>query len=538
MDKKKLRQDNAGISLVELIAAVSIFVILALVLFRSFVLSSSVNRKTSNYQEAMNIAQNIMEEVQAKSFSKVAAAFNYPLNLVTNSSQFSFLDGQEDTVKIKEIIKSDVGFDDVRRYEESNGDTSKVTSSILSTNGGKTYTFLPRKKGKNASKYYFSMEGIKEQKNTFDALVEFDGSKDSGYKREENSTNQEEKNDYLMPNIATLDTKKNAFLIMGKDWDKNAMQTMIKEQNTKARQNWINDKYPDAGNQDGSNNVNNPEQNLQDGPQELNYDKVYEQTKRILEVKVSKENGITKAEARYTLYAYNYHNGDDPYETMSICPCGGKNLGKNDGDSDWISGCFCTYVSPWTVFYSSEAGESLEGAYIFYYPNYHSKSSVNPLDEIVVDNTANLKFHLYVTKQRDDDTSLTTQEEGGYKMSLTIGETPSERGNSNWNTNLGLYRSQIILRSNLDYDMSQTNVNERPKLNQMKLTYQEKLEGGAVKKASGNSAKTVLDLNSLDAKEAYDRIYKIKVTVYKGGAGQKGFAKEDKILSLDGSKEN
>ena len=120
-------------------------------------------------------------------------------------------------------------------------DADKVTASILSTDSGKTYTFLPKTKGTSASKYYFSMENVKNQKNTFDALVEFDGSKSSGYKKG-SSSKVSGKNDYLMPNISKLDTEKNAFLIMDKDWDKNAMDTMIKEQHVEAERQYLIDK--------------------------------------------------------------------------------------------------------------------------------------------------------------------------------------------------------------------------------------------------------------------------------------------------------
>ena len=78
------------------------------------------------------------------------------------------------------------------------------------------------------------MEGIRNQNNTFDALIQFDGSKTSGYKKD-TSSKKTGKNDYLMPNISKLDTEKNAFLIMDQDWDENAMQTMIKEQLVEAQ---------------------------------------------------------------------------------------------------------------------------------------------------------------------------------------------------------------------------------------------------------------------------------------------------------------
>lgn len=549
MDKKTLRQDNAGMSLLELVVAVSIFTILALTLFRGFISSSRLNRKSGTYLSATTIAQNIMEEIKAKTFAQTALAFNYPVNPVTNQNRFSFLQEQQDissdgagdagggtsSLETAELLKTDNTYKKVKRYEEAN-DADKVTASILSTDSGKTYTFLPRTKGTNASKYYFSMEGIKNQNNTFDALVEFDGSKTSGYKKSA-SSKKTGKNDYLMPNISKLDTEKNAFLIMDKDWDESAMQRMIGEQHIAAEAKYNTD-------------LTSGTATAADEPSSLEYKDVYAHTKRILEVKVTKKAGVVTAEARYTLWAYNYKKAGNEYETFSLCPCNGKNLGKSQSDSDWKAGCFCTYVSAYTTFYSSEAGNDLEGIYIFYYPNYNSTSGANPLDEIVVDNTANLKFNLYVTKQipttetsgTDGTTELvketpTSSQEGNYRMSLTIEENPSARGNANWNTNLSLYRAQIQLRSNLNYDISNLTQSSRPKLNQMTLIYKE-INGELTKQAKNPAAQTILDFNSLDDKEAYDRIYTAKVTIYKAGAAGNNFPDEDKILTLDGSKEN
>lgn len=561
MNKKTLRQNNAGMSLLELVVAVSIFMILALLLFRGFVSSSRLNKKSGTYLSATTTAQNIMEEIKAKTFAQTALAFNYPINPITKENRFGFLQeaadlsapgdsgdadttgGSASSVETKELLKSGDTYRKVRLYEEAGNDADKVTSSILSTDKGKTYTFLPHSKGTNASKYYFSMEGIRNQNNTFDALIQFDGSKTSGYKKSA-SSKKTGKNDYLMPNISKLDTEKNAFLIMGKDWDQNAMDSMIHKQHEAAMAAYYEDK------------------NTQE-PQLLDYEKVYANTKRILEIKVTKEAGVVTAKARYTLWTYNYQNPENKYETMSLCPChgsSGENLDKiQSGEMEKDPNCFCTYVSAYTAFYSSEAGNNLEGLYVFYYPNYKSTSSVNPLDEIVVDNTDNLKFNLYVTKQipmadssadsntgsaesATDSTKVkvppTSTQEANYRMSLTIKENPTARGNANWNTNLGLYRAQIQLRSNLNYDISNLTQSSRPKLQQMKLTYMEVTDTGLTKKASGNSAQTVLDFNSLDDKEAYDRIYTATVSIYKAGAAERNFPEDDKILTLDGSKEN
>ena len=76
---------------------------------------------------------------------------------------------------------------------------------------------------------------------SFDALIEFNGGEGSGYKKKTLTNNDEGKNDYLAPNIAKLDTKTNAFLIMGKNWDKNAMEVIANGQLQAAQKLWDED---------------------------------------------------------------------------------------------------------------------------------------------------------------------------------------------------------------------------------------------------------------------------------------------------------
>ena len=70
------KRKNAGMSLIEVIVAVAIFAITAAVLLQSFVTSGRINRKSTIYLEATTVAQNIMEEIKAKTFEEVSLAFN------------------------------------------------------------------------------------------------------------------------------------------------------------------------------------------------------------------------------------------------------------------------------------------------------------------------------------------------------------------------------------------------------------------------------------------------------------------------------
>ena len=146
-------------------------------------------------------------------------------------------------------------------------------------------------------------------------------------------------------------------------------------------------------------------------------------------------------------------------------------------------------------------------------------------------------MNFYVSKQQDGQSHA---QEKLYRMSLTVKENPTARNKSNWNTNASLYRAVTKLRTNLDYDISDENEGaERLKTNQMSLIYQAVDNNGVDGiKAPGISAKKILSCNSLDDREAEDRIYTAKVSVYKAGAAEKNFPDSDLVVTLDGSKED
>lgn len=66
MKDRKRKNTNAGMTLIELIVAVSIFSIAAVVLLQSFVTSGRINSKSRLYLEATTMAQNLMGGNQIK----------------------------------------------------------------------------------------------------------------------------------------------------------------------------------------------------------------------------------------------------------------------------------------------------------------------------------------------------------------------------------------------------------------------------------------------------------------------------------------
>ena len=179
MDSKRRERSNAGMSLIEVIVAVSIFSIAAAVLLQSFVTSQRINKKSNLYLEATTVAQNIMEEIKSKDFEDVSLAFNYPIDVLTGQSRLSFLNsdnsrintGEANSIGVREIVKDGDEYNDVRHYNSLDGDnTSRVTASVISKDNGVTYEFNPRKTGDNAGKYYFELTNVTNNHETFDAL--------------------------------------------------------------------------------------------------------------------------------------------------------------------------------------------------------------------------------------------------------------------------------------------------------------------------------------------------------------------------------
>ena len=555
MDRKKYNNSNAGMTLLEVIVAVSIFSITAIVLLQSFVTSNRINKKSNTYMEATTVAQNIMEEIKAKKFEEVSLAFNYPVDSA-GYTRLNFLNTQIDkvlngTLGIKEVLQSkdeskNAVYKDVSKYREG-VDEKNITASVISKDNGKTYEFNARKSGENASKYFFELTNVTNNHESFDALVEFDGSSDSGYKKKTVTNNEQGKNDYLSPNISNLDTKSNILFIVPKEKYLNEFKKdngLLDRQYRVAHTKWENDRDNYCGSAGPADSVEY-QKLLSDftskypEPEPLSAEKVFSSAKKTLVVTLDYEEeiGEVKVKFKYKIDAHDYVSEDDPvYGRMDLCKCGGDT--DNEGDSDEY---FCTINTEKD--YTQDPENGLKNIYIFYYPNYNSTNATKALDTITFENLNNYPVNLYVSKQQDEeskkDNSL-ARKENMYRMSLTIKENPyiNEKKDTNWNTNSSLFRSQTKLRTNLDYNISYE-VLDRPKISQMKLTYQGVDAGsGREKNVSGTGAKNILNFNGLDDKEEADRIYTAKVSVYKAGAAEKNFPKEDLIVSLDGAKED
>lgn len=505
---KDLRTDDRGISLLEVILAVMIFSVLALILIRGFVTAGNTTKKAGRQQRAGNAAQNIMEELKAKELEELALEFHQPVDPVSGVCRVDIQDVSEQEIRDGSVIFREVN---------SQGQAPAGFGSIRFSEDGKSYTFLGQKKGR----YYFEILGLKSGGESYDALITLDGVNDRIYKDDFRN----KVNNYETPNIGNLNIYEHAFLVLGTPQMQGTIEYQAFADIIKKQQSAL-DSYLA----------------VQSGGKEvlpLDAGDLYEKCRRTIEISLEKDAGSLKAVASYRLYIPGLRDGTIVQEGLGVtdfaCPGNSADGSVHDGRG----GCFCTDIIDEQVFYdNSETGSDLLGIYLFYVPNYNSVSESDPLDQIVFDNYDNVQVPLFVTKQLGENQEYedVRVQEQNYKMSLTIREDPP----STWNTLASQFQGATSLKTNLDTNIGYESLNDRDKNaapRQMKLVYEDRYK----KNRSGTVAKSITQMNGLeDAQEKY-RLFAAKVALYPEGTltGQKQDAWDLSLLyELEGSLED
>ena len=160
--------------------------------------------------------------------------------------------------------------------------------------------------------------------------------------------------------------------------------------------------------------------------------------------------------------------------------------------------------------------DDLNNLYIFYYPNYNSKSTGAPLDIFDIDFQADIDFNLYLVKQTYSGMSIT---DTNYHALLDVKDSPSS----------GEKRPRITLRTNiLDdlYGYAATNLN--------KISYNYKYNGWLAQED------IPIMLNFLDdrpqalsgKRDSKNLIYKTTVEVYPEGTYPDLFDEKEPLAKL------
>lgn len=178
---RKLKTDDRGITLVEIIVSIAILTIIVLPFLNAFVTAAKTNVKSKNKMNATHLATNIMEGIEKNSMKTLAYQFNYPAEGFDVADGFDASSGSGacELLKKSGVYKDVTKFEDVRD-EVANKD-QLITSSIHKTSSSAKIddTSLWKFVEGDVHKYYFYMSDVKSGTKTYNALVTVDARSDS-----------------------------------------------------------------------------------------------------------------------------------------------------------------------------------------------------------------------------------------------------------------------------------------------------------------------------------------------------------------------
>ena len=220
MMRDKRRINNKGMSLVELMIAITILAIITVPLLHAFVSSARINRKAKQTQRLTTIGQDIMEGLKAYSVEDLAYEFDYPTvsSCSAHPSGFQLIkpslvgtNSTEVASRVKEVIYDATN----NKYEAVN--TS--TQSIRVTGAGPSVSYDFDKEGSKNKTFYFVITNVSAENSTSgsykaDILIKIDPKK---YKNPSAggtvSNNTAQHNDKILADLNSMDTSRDAFFL-------------------------------------------------------------------------------------------------------------------------------------------------------------------------------------------------------------------------------------------------------------------------------------------------------------------------------------
>lgn len=382
MGRRKERIDDCGMTLVELLVAIVILAIVVVPLLHTFISSARANQQARRLLRVTTAAQDIMEGLKADSIEELAYQFNYPAgNAVNGLDSFHLVNGSlinrggamEDGIyevraQINASDRTVSGFAVTAGNEGKFGDPDPVEAdqapSVVSEDGGATYSFLP----KNDGKYYFVLQNMNIE-NTgdpnfiVDALIAVDA---APYRApDEASATEATHNTNEIVDISGMNNQRDAFYVQEEALLTEAVQSI----------NALYNPTPAVT----KNNL-----------------------RQTIEITVTKTPngalGNTKDRIQGAVTITYRTAGTPSYE----------------------------YVKKEDIFDNIATGEALENVYLFYQPLYHEAGVAEARKDVIIYNNGDsvnyVRATLQVAKQEMSDNTYLAAYESGYRCDLKINE--------------------------------------------------------------------------------------------------------------------
>lgn len=196
---KSAKLNNKGVSLVELIVAMTILAFAAVVIYEGFVMAAKTNSKSRVQHKATSLAQSVLEGLKAETLDEILYQVSYP----------SYVDGDGATV---------VNFDILPASMLKNSVAASVSAGDVYMAGNVN----EKEKGYNRTadgKYEFMLKDVKMENTLFDVAVLMDS---SPYITGESSNRGQEYNSQKMIQVPTMDSNYDAVIANSKEYDADA----------------------------------------------------------------------------------------------------------------------------------------------------------------------------------------------------------------------------------------------------------------------------------------------------------------------------
>ncbi len=173
---KKLKNNNAGFTLAELLIAIAILAIILTPLTRNFVESTRINAKARKTMNATNMASNMAEGLNAYSAEEIIIGFN---SADDRGNMRIFPDDITCVAHGEAIDNGDGTFG--MGYTITGTTVDPDSAAPVYVDGGSVSAnaleFIPS----SNSKYYLYATGVQQEKTTYDVLIKMDASSTSTF---------------------------------------------------------------------------------------------------------------------------------------------------------------------------------------------------------------------------------------------------------------------------------------------------------------------------------------------------------------------
>lgn len=476
---KRLKKDDRGFSLVEVMVAVIILAIVVTPFLHSFVSTANANSKAKEMHRTTEVARSVMESCKAETLESLATQFVYPKDTDFRILNYNRVNGGTSWVNYVKEYQYDTptgNYIETKTYEDliasgvSPADTKALTtSSVYSADGGSTNEFL----GQDSGIYYYGIGNVSSDKATYDILVKLDaneykagGSKTIAY------------NDIANAQVPVINENKDALCMQQDSFTEDAISEFSAQFQAKL--------HPLVVSASPVWSVMTPTELalVEDDIQKAIKKRIGEGLTRKIKVDVDKLPTKTVVKATYE-YKYKYGVTERSYTKDQV------------------------------VFNSIHTGEDLRGLYIYYFPLYGRTEAA---DVIEINNQQSEDMEVYIFKQKK--------------------ETDTVTGEKTTDTNESMYNMRVLYNEHAadPTDLSTMAVNFHTNLG-INLNSDTGLATPPTIYING-SAKTIAEVMGADVldKDAIDRVFDLDVSVYKKGAMGSGYPDDMKLVTLSGTK--